>query len=549
MAVDPEKQAILLRKLELLREGFIAQLPARMEAIADEWKGFLDSGDHQHLVTVHRLVHSLTGTAGTFGLQVLSEFSRDIERQLKAMVNGSLAIDDDIRSDVSRQLERLYGIRISGDPGGDRADEALLSDSAPGQRLSTVLFYSADRTLVSSLSSQLAHFGYRLRMIESLGALDEADTMASAVALVVDAEKACGDTDEAGRMVAVRPETDRSIPLVVIDRAGGFHERLRAVRSGSEAFLVKPFDVTDLVDHLDRLTVRMDEDPYRILLVEDDPDLAERYRLLLEAEGMVARSVSDPLEVMPRLAELKPDLVLMDLYMPACNGAELARVIRQQPAYVSLPIVFLSSERDHDKQFAAMSLGGDDFLTKPIDDRYLVKALSNRAARSRLLHSLISRDSLTGLLKHTRIKEVLEAEVSRARRNGSSLTFAMLDIDHFKQVNDRYGHLAGDHIIKSLSHLLRQRLRKSDVVGRYGGEEFAVIMPDTQEAEARRVLDSIRKGFARIRHHWHDVAIHCSFSGGVAELRGYPDGESLTRAADEALYRAKEAGRDRIETA
>jgi diguanylate cyclase (GGDEF)-like protein len=257
-------------------------------------------------------------------------------------------------------------------------------------------------------------------------------------------------------------------------------------------------------------------------------------------------TITRALDIMSALIELQPDLVLMDIYMPECSGLELARVIRQQEAYVSLPIVYLSSERDVDKQYEAMSLGGDDFLTKPIEDHRLVRAVRNRAARSRLLHSLVSRDSLTGLLKHTKIKEALETELSRARRQGTPLSYVMLDIDHFKAVNDQYGHLAGDRVIRSLAHLLRQRLRKSDLIGRYGGEEFAVIMPDTSLAQAARVMDDVRAAFSRLRHQWLEQQIRCSFSAGVACFPDHESAEGLAAAADEALYLAKGSGRDRV---
>ena len=154
---------------------------------------------------------------------------------------------------------------------------------------------------------------------------------------------------------------------------------------------------------------------------------------------------------------------------------ELARVIRQQDKFHSVPIIYLSAEDDINKQLHAMSLGGDDFLTKPINPKHLTSTIHNRGRRARSLLALMIRDSLTGLYNHTHTLYLLETEIAKASQNGTKLTFAMLDIDFFKKINDSYGHPIGDRVLKSLSLFLKQRLRKTDHIGRYGGEEFAIV--------------------------------------------------------------------------
>ncbi|MDH7571872.1 MAG: GGDEF domain-containing protein, partial [Armatimonadota bacterium] len=143
-------------------------------------------------------------------------------------------------------------------------------------------------------------------------------------------------------------------------------------------------------------------------------------------------------------------------------------------------------------------------------------------------------------------KEALATEVARAQRQGSHLAFAMLDIDHFKRVNDTYGHATGDRVLRRLARLLQQRLRRTDIIGRYGGEEFSVIMVDTRATAALQVLDVIRETFSHIQHPCGDARFIVTLSGGVA---GFPECDSaatLNEAADRALYRAKQAGRNRL---
>jgi len=267
---------------------------------------------------------------------------------------------------------------------------------------------------------------------------------------------------------------------------------------------------------------------------------------VLEQAGMLVSSVSDPMKIMGTLLEFDPDLILMDIYMPECDGIELAKVIRQLGGFVGIPIVYLSAEKDFDRQFDAISFGGDDFLVKPIEPQHLVSAVVSRIERMRLLRSFMVRDSLTGLLNHTSIKDQLSREVARAHRLKTPLAFAMIDIDFFKKVNDSYGHSAGDRVIKSLSRLLKQRLRETDIVGRYGGEEFAVILTGTDGPAAVKVLDSIRDAFSRLIHLSEDKEFSVNLSCGVADISHFEDEITIGEAADKALYQAKQAGRNQV---
>jgi len=154
------------------------------------------------------------------------------------------------------------------------------------------------------------------------------------------------------------------------------------------------------------------------------------------------------------------------------------------------------------------------------------------------------RDSLTGLYNHTHILQLLEDCSFRARREQQPLSFAMLDIDRFKKINDRHGHPMGDRVIKSLALFLKQRLRKTDFIGRYGGEEFAIVMPNTALDAAHKVLDEIRRRFAEILYPAQPRDLNCTFSAGVVQLDDELDALTMASAADEALYRAKHAGRN-----
>jgi diguanylate cyclase (GGDEF)-like protein len=239
-------------------------------------------------------------------------------------------------------------------------------------------------------------------------------------------------------------------------------------------------------------------------------------------------------------------MVLMDMYMPSCSGHELAMLIRQVPDYVGLPIVYLSSETDTQKQFSAMRVGAEGFLTKPVVPADLVAAVAIRAERMRTLRSLMARDSLTGLFNHTTTTQLLENAIGAAKREHAPLSFVMIDIDLFKAVNDTHGHPTGDQVIIALARVLQKRLRNSDIVGRYGGEEFAVILPGIDCQRAVKLIDDLRKDFARVKFHAAAGEFSCTFSAGVACYPDHRRMELLREAADRALYEAKRSGRDRV---
>jgi len=236
----------------------------------------------------------------------------------------------------------------------------------------------------------------------------------------------------------------------------------------------------------------------------------------------------------------------MDVQMGPFRGPDLARLVRFEPEWLGLPIIYLSSEDDREFQVDALAKGGDDFLTKPVSDAFLLRAVAIRCYRARQLDKLASRDSLTGLLKHTVARFEINKEYARCQRRGEQAVVAMLDLDHFKQVNDRFGHRTGDLVIKGLANLLRHQLRKSDVIGRYGGEEFIVALPDCSIENAQRVLQSVCEHMAAISFHSDGKEFSVTLSVGVVPMQNYLTSDDAIEAADQALYRQKRAGRNGV---
>jgi diguanylate cyclase (GGDEF)-like protein len=443
------------------------------------------------------------------------------------------------------EIEHTAMASPANDPGAGSGQAESSAPLAQGEsRL--VFLIERDATLAQDLAAQIRHFGYVVQTFGNLALLKQsANSQPSAV--IVDIVFPAGSPAGVEAIQEIRHVCQIQAPVLFISGRGDLTARLEAVRAGADAYFTKPISVSELIDTLDALTARTMPEPYRILVVEEDTASARQHALILEKAGMMTRVVNNPRLVMDPLIEFGPDLIVMDAHMPECAGVELAAVIRQQKDYVSIPIVYLSTDASLERQLAALRQSGDDFLTEPIQSNYLVSSVTSRAQRSRVLRSLMLRDGLTGLFNHTATADQLGIEIARARRQHWSLSFAMIDIDHFKMVNDTYGHGTGDRVLKSLAQLFQQRLRKTDIVGRYGGEEFAIILPGTEAHNARRVMDEIRTDFAEVRQQSSEGAVFCvTFSGGVASFPDYVSASSLAEAADKALYQAKREGRNRV---
>jgi len=337
-----------------------------------------------------------------------------------------------------------------------------------------------------------------------------------------------------------------SCPTILLASDASFKLQLAAARARVDAILPQPPDANELGDWLEHFAGQREASGVSVLIVDDDPLLSEVYAEALDANGMTVSMVSEPAEALERVNTLLPDLILMDIQMPGIDGIELARMIRQSRRHLSLPIVFISAERDAERQMEARKFGGDDFITKPIEPQRLASLVRMRAERAGALRSMMERDSLTGLYNHGRFKERLTHELERCRRTNAEISLAMLDIDHFKGINDAYGHLVGDSIIRAVSNTLTSGLRKIDVVGRYGGEEFAVILVETSPHAGLGVVEKLRRRFATRPFEAAGRPFNVTFSAGVAGNRGHTTAQALIAAADAALYAAKRSGRNRV---
>lgn len=406
-----------------------------------------------------------------------------------------------------------------------------------------------------ALRRVLSELGHQCVLVDD--ALQSAQGAGAARLVAVFQDLSLSTTKSTGRCALLTPGTPA---LIYTAGSEGVAERLAALRGGGMGLLARPYQ-PDETDRLIRLaTQRADaaRTLRRLVIVEDDRSMARLVAGYLGQKGYQVKHVEDPLQLLEALASFRPDALILDLNMPDVSGAELAAIVRQFPTFTTLPILFLSGETDIATQIDALRCGADGFLSKPIRAEELLGRIDAVLARLDELDHLAHRDPLTGLPNRRAFLLELELALASAHRTQRPVCLAIIDVDHFKSINDAFGHITGDRVLRRLATHLQASLRREDFVGRIGGEEFAIILPGADLDAATAVLDAARAGCTRAFGGMLPIASgsigprSVSFSGGLVRIDDF-DSESsadlLLERADEALYRAKAAGRNRVERA
>jgi len=300
----------------------------------------------------------------------------------------------------------------------------------------------------------------------------------------------------------------------------------------------------------------------RILVVEDSRTQAEWLAQVLAREGYEVATAQDGREAIRKVRTDPPDLVLLDLILPDMNGLEVLRVLKARADEQFIPVILLSVKADLDSRVTGLRLGADDFLAKPFADAEIqaraaamlrIKSLQDQLRAAKVqLEKLSVTDGLTNLYNHRHFEERLAEEFRRSQRYADPVSLIMLDLDHFKDVNDRFGHPFGDRVLRETAELIRTSIRDPDICARYGGEEFAIILPKTHLqgalVVAERIFKALRAKTYAAGASGVPADLRVTASAGIAfyPSKDVTSPELLVKFADEALYRAKRDGRDTI---
>ncbi len=297
----------------------------------------------------------------------------------------------------------------------------------------------------------------------------------------------------------------------------------------------------------------INEEQPLLLLVDDTPGNIKLLAGILEGNFRLAIA-TDGSQALDMALDTPPDLILLDVMMPDLDGFEVCRRLKANDATASIPVIFLTAKTEADDVIEGFKSGGVDYLTKPFIREELMARVSVHLRIQRLMRELEAKnaelqrltetDALTGISNRRFIMARLDEIVKISLRHKFPVGALMLDIDFFKDVNDAYGHQAGDEVLVKIAAAIRESIRETDWLGRYGGEEFLVCFPYTESGSAFQAAEKVRLSVEALQ--WNYPGLRVTISGGLAQLEAKDKPETLIARADELLYRAKKAGRNRI---
>ena len=375
------------------------------------------------------------------------------------------------------------------------------------------------------------------------------------------------------------------IPIILVTALSSDESKSRGLDAGADEFLTKPVNKAELlarvssmirlkrfqeqlcgrqqsqlqIDAPDDQPVSNHERVSTILVVEDNDKDALLLSKQLEHEPYVINRVTSGEAAIRKALNEPIDLILLDIMLPGIDGFEVCRRLKGDDQLSNIQIVVLTSLRDLECRIQGTELGADDYLIKPVDPRELKARVRTLLKKKRYIDKLHHRyenalnraisDGLTGLYNHGYFRRFLELEIKRSLRHKHSIALLLLDLDNFKQINDRLGHLTGDGILIQVAQALSGKVRDIDFVARYGGEEFAVILPYAGIEEARDVAERIRQALTMEIRAPGTRNAHQLISASIGVATCPADGqdlETLIRRADEMMYLAKQCGKNQV---
>ncbi len=530
----------LRARMAQLREAYTLELPGKLE----ELDALIDDARQRPEAAKQAAscAHRLRGTAGAYGFKLVGVLAGQIEDLLGEYQSSPLRVRRNLWAEVSRALGDA---RLAAQPQESAPRPGL--ESADSVSAGTILFVDDDpdvrRTATLFLRKQLLDVCVASSAPE---ALHKASSIKLAAAIVDVHLKETSGFDLCRELRDLPGKG--SLPLVLMSGDQSLETRVASTQVGASLFIEKPLreDLLSLAVQqiLDEASARRG----RVLMLEDDRDFANHAELLLQGREIDTRAIETPAELPAALEEFRPDLLLLDIDLPNTSGVDVCKALRMSVQWQTLPILMVTAHIDDDTRIEAFRAGANDFISKPVLEEEFNARIDVQLMHARLLQERAERDPLSGLMLRRPFLEALEQRLSESHRNETPLAVAIIDIDHFKQVNDGFGHTYGDAVIAGFGRLLRHRFRNEDLRCRWGGEEFIVVLPGQKADLLERALGRVLNEFSEMRFEARD---HTTFSvTASAGVAARPDdglsAQALIRRADRRLYRAKSNGRNRV---
>ncbi|NQV48460.1 MAG: response regulator [Rhodospirillaceae bacterium] len=446
----------LQNKLAALKAAFAARLPNKIQEIEDAAVVSLD--------TVQALAHKLAGSAGTYGFSNLGHTARNLELVCQSLTEPDQKSSDDGIIRVNELISMLHqGAKAGFDslltqppPVTQEQDDIISEPSQEGGK--NIILVDDDVEQTSMLNQLLSNFGFSVRILDHPSKLRDAVLELSPAAVIMDI--IFPDDKDAGLTTinTLRNDGILTCPVIFISVREDFKARLDAIRCGSDGYIVKPINIIEMVETLERLIEANDKPPLRVLIVDDDPEISDFCMTVLEGKGLVTSTVIDPLRAVDAMQSFKPDVILMDIEMPGCNGFELASVIRQMgDKFLQVPILFLTAHSEKANKIRAAETGSEGFIPKPVDPDLMVRLVIARAERSRILKTLFRRMK-SGEERFSSITRTANEAIVSANDRGLILSWN----ESAKRI---FGYRSREILGKPVTLLIPERFRQAHLQG------------------------------------------------------------------------------------
>ncbi|MDM7862183.1 diguanylate cyclase [Alteromonas sp. ASW11-36] len=546
---------------EFLHQKFFDTYKKRYVAIISGWQDIRKSQDLGKLDSLKFEVHSLKGESGALGFTDLFALVTELDHRLRQITqdgfSASLIADVDgfLNQFIAAHKKSPNPLLVHPNKLTAQAPEPTEPAAATPVPPKMPMDRTADQILIALVDDDFATSAATIKSLESFGFVCVHYTSITKCKQAMEEKHfhlvlldvVMPDATEDDVFAFTRECVADGIRVICMSAKDQLSTRLQAVRSGVSDYAMKPININNLVYKIKQACALDVERPFRIVLLDDQATIGEYFEGLAKSKGFELIAYSSAPEFIANLEVSIPDIFLLDINMPEVNGYEVARILRHEARFEYVPIVFLSADDSPAAKLDVLSAGGEDVISKSDSPEHIFKQIEYRITRGQHVRAMAVKDGLTGLLNHGQLMESLSGFRRLAERLKTHYAIALLDLDNFKSVNDNYGHGVGDSVLVGLSHLIKRLVRESDIVGRYGGEEFLIAFQDVNDTDGIiGKLDTIREAFTAIEFDTSDGKISSSFSCGVALSRGGESISNLINRADEAMYAAKKAGKNRV---
>lgn len=540
-------------KLAALNLAYVHELPKKLSHIQGLWEKLLYvNWEAQAFELLRRLVHGLVGSAATQGVPEVGQVARVLQQHLQRLVEQDTPPSDAQRGQINGVLQHLARVILERQAHG-RAPQPPVLERQLNRTGTTRRLYllEDDATQAELLALRLSHHGYAVRRFSGAAELKQAVLRQAPDLILADVMLPHGPMAGIQAIVELQAELEKPLPVIFQSARGDLAARLAAVRAGAAGYFLKPLNMEELFRRIDELLQRQTSQ-YKVLIVEDEAQLASAYALVLQQAGLITKILTQPLQILQVMRQFQPDLVLMDLYLPDCTGIELMQLIRQDMAYATLPVVFLSAETDPRVHNTALSQGADLFLLKPVAPEQLVAAVANRVGRARALSRHIQflslQDPLTGLLNQRACLGHLDRHIAELQGSDTQAALLYIEVDQFRAMRDKLGLAVADLLLSDLAARLQERLYQASRLAHLSEGCFCALLEGLSVESSLELAQKLCRSIAAEVFSAEQESVAMTLSIGVAILNErYSNGPIWLNMAALACDIAHNNGGNRVE--